>query len=278
MRWFVLRLLPKNALSVFIGWLSRLRWPSGMLRPVIKIYALAYNVNLSEMLEPIDSYRTFDEFFTRRLKPESRPIEAGLVSPADGTITEFGEIAKGQLLQAKGISYSLGTLVGDDTVGKRFDGGFYFTIYLSPRDCHRVISPLDSEVAHLIHVEGDLWPVNSWSTKAVPGLFVGNERLVVLLNSKVGSVAVVFVGATNVGSIATPFGKLRTNTRERLLSGHKGIFKEELHPPRPIAKGGELGEFHLGSTLVVLFEAGRFRPGMNLKRGSVRYGQSLGEI
>jgi phosphatidylserine decarboxylase len=270
-----LRLLPKNALSRLAGALTRWRAPAGIRRLALRAFAARYGIDLSECPD-LATYRTFAEFFTRPLRPGLRPIAAGegvVVSPVDGTASEVGVAARGRLVQAKGVDYGLAALLGDEALARRLDGGAYATIYLSPRDYHRIHFPLGGAVTGYRYVPGRLWPVNPASVRSVPGLFTVNERLVTVLATPVGACAVVAVGATIVGRVRAcydPTVPLTNLRRARVAS-------RDYATPIPVEKGQELGAFEMGSTVILVFERGRVTLDSRLAAGArVRVGEEIG--
>jgi phosphatidylserine decarboxylase len=269
-----MRLLPKNALSRLVGALTRLKL-GRFGRALMRGFAWWYGVDLSEC-EPLVRYATFAEFFARPLKPGLRPIAPGeevAVSPVDGVVSEAGVAREGRLIQAKGIDYSAAALLADGDLARRFAAGAYATLYLSPKDYHRIHFPLPGRVLGWRYAPGKLWPVNAASVAQVPGLFAVNERLVTLLESPLGLVAIVAVGATVVGRVRASYhsGVPLTN---RAGAGREA---RDLAEPIPVAKGQELGAFEMGSTVILLFEEGRAELFPSLVPGSrVRVGQPIG--
>ena len=252
-------LLPKQALTTLAGKFASARL-GGLTTSVIRWFVGRYNVNMGEAANPdITSYTSFNDFFTRALKDGARPLaDAALVCPVDGAISQFGPIAKDQVFQAKGHSYSTTALVGGDAaLGARFENGHFATLYLSPRDYHRIHMPCAGSLTRMIHVPGELFSVNPTTARGVPGLFARNERVVCVFESAQGPFVLVLVGATIVGSMAT-------------------VWHGQVNPPRPgtlrqwdyapgqvsLQKGEEMGRFLLGSTVVMLFPQGplQFNP------------------
>jgi phosphatidylserine decarboxylase len=269
-RWF-----PKRAFSRLLGWLASVAWPGWLLRPVIGAYVAAFRIDMTPFVTPPGGFRTFNAFFTRAVRPELRPLAAApeaLLCPVDGTVIVGGPIAAGQLLQAKGHAYSLRALLGDAPGWEAYQGGTTLTLYLSPRDYHRIHTPCAGRVTRFAYVPGDLWTVSPLGVAQVPGLFARNERVVSFLATDFGELAVVAVGATVVGSVRVVYHELRTNRPgARPLAG-------ALEPPHALARGAELGRFELGSTVIVLT-----RPGEavldDLAPGTpVRMGQAIGRI
>jgi len=269
-----LRLLPKNAVSRLAGALTRWRAPAPVRLAAMKAFARRYGIDLSESPD-LDIYRTFGEFFARPLRPGLRPIAGGetvVVSPVDGTVSEAGVAAGGKLVQAKGIDYAAAALLGDAELAARLEGGAYVTIYLSPRDYHRIHFPLGGRVAGWRYIPGMLWPVNPASVRTVPGLFSVNERLVTVLETPVGACAVVAVGATVVGRVRAFYDPSapHTNTGAALR-------RRDYETPIPVEKGQELGAFEMGSTVILLFEPEKVRLDPRLAPGArVRVGEPIG--
>lgn len=265
----VLRLLPLRLVSRLAGWLAGRRWPRPLLDRVISLYVKHYGVDMDEADVPPSGYRTLGEFFVRPLKEGARSVDPSpdaVVSPVDGRLVTAGEIEAGRLIQAKGLDYSTADLLGSPGAAEPFAGGTYATIYLSPRDYHRIHAPLAGRVASVRRRRGRLLPVNDLSVPFVRDLFATNERVIVSMETEAGPLAVVMVGATNVGRISLAFA-VQTAGRRRA--------DWDWTPEREIrlAKGEELGRFELGSTVVLLFGRGRFDladlpPGAEIKMGS----------
>jgi len=268
-------LIPKQALTVLAGKLASTE--AGKLTTnVIRWFVGRYQVNMAEAANPdIASYKTFNEFFTRPLKDGARPLaDADFLCPVDGAISQFGTIERDQIFQAKGHRYSTTALVGGDrALAAQFENGSFATLYLSPRDYHRIHMPCDGRLRTMVHVPGDLFSVNPVTARGVPGLFARNERVVCAFDTARGPLALVLVGATIVGSMATAW---------------HGV----VNPPRPgqirrwryddqaieLERGQEMGRFLLGSTVVLLWPRGtlRFAPDW-APGGAVRMGQALGK-
>ncbi len=260
----ILRALPRVHLSRAVGRLCDQPIPSGLARVVERAYCRAYQVNMDEAEGHLGSYPSFDAFFTRPLKKGARDISADpVVSPSDGKLSCFGRIDTGAQIHVKGQLYEAGELIGDEQDARRYSGGQFAVVYLAPGDYHRVHSPVNGKVTLLRGIPGDLFPVNSIGERYVPQLFVRNNRVAIVIDTEnLGRVTVVMVGATIVGRISVnampgPFVPPGTHAIE---------------PGYAVAKGDEIGMFHLGSTAVVLLE-----PGVTLTRptGVVRLGQSL---
>jgi len=244
-----------NLASRVMGRLAGIPLPAPVLRVLAERFAALYGADLSEMAEPLAAYRTFDAFFTRRLRPGARPISPGqaLVSPCDGTIGACGVAGGGELLQAKGSTYTLAGLVGSDAEAARLSGGHYWTIYLAPRNYHRVHSPCTAAVEGFVHLPGPLFPVNAFGVRAFDALFERNERVVTLLRDERGlRAALIMVGAYSVGSIELVYAPFRAN--QRAGQGESRRWHDGDMPR--LAAGDELGIFHLGSTVILLTEPG----------------------
>jgi phosphatidylserine decarboxylase len=270
-----MRLVPKNALSRLAGALTRWHAPGPVRLVAMKAFAHRYGIDLSECPD-LEVYRTFGEFFARPLRPGRRPIAPGdgvLVSPVDAVVSETGLATAGRLVQAKGIDYTVAALVADDALAARLTGGAWATLYLSPKDYHRIHFPLGGKVLGWRYVPGALWPVNPSSVRTVPGLFAANERLVTVMETPLGRCAVVAVGATVVGRVhafydpTVPYTNLPTAAPRR----------HDYGTPLPVEKGQELGAFEMGSTVIVLFEPGKVRLDPRLAPGvAVRVGEPIG--
>jgi len=277
-RFFIaaMRAVPKNALSRLVGRLTDLELPGGMLRPAMRAFARAYDIDLAAS-PPLETYPTFGKFFARPLLPGLRPVAPGdgvVVSPVDARVSQAGVAISGRMIQAKGIDYTVTALLGDAELGRRFEGGAWTTLYLSPQDYHRIHFPLGGGVTGWRYVPGELWPVNAASVGNVPGLFTVNERLVTLLDSPLGLVAIVAVGATVVGRVRASYDAAVPVTDQ---AGAEAIQRGEYAPPRPVAKGAELGAFEMGSTVILVFEPGRVKLSPRLQPGErVRVGEAIG--
>ena len=269
-----LRLLPKNALSRAVGGLTRARAPRAVRLAAMRAFAARYGIDLSECGE-LDAFRNFGEFFARSLRPGLRPIAPGddvVISPVDGTVSQAGLASNGRLLQAKGLDYTLDALLADPALAARFREGPYATLYLSPRDYHRIHFPLGGAITGYRYVPGRLWPVNPASVRSVQGLFTVNERLVTVLATPVGACAVVAVGATIVGRIRAyydPTIPVSNLPRARPVA-------RDYPAPIPVEKGQELGHFEMGSTVIVVIEAGRATLRALSEGERVRVGERLG--
>ena len=267
-------LLPKKLLTQLAGAFARSQ--SGALTQfAIRTFVAKYGVNMAEALHPdITSYASFNDFFTRALKPGARPLApAAYVCPVDGAISQFGPIDGDQIFQAKGHRYSTRALVGGDaTLAALFNGGQFATIYLSPKDYHRIHMPCDGTLRRMIYVPGDLFSVNPATAQAVPGLFARNERVVCVFDTARGPFVLTLVGATIVGSMATTWhGVVNPPRTADIREWTYAAGNVE------IKQGDEMGRFLLGSTVVMLWpkETLRFNEAWNPGLG-VQMGQMMG--
>jgi phosphatidylserine decarboxylase len=266
-------LLPKQALTAYAGWRASRQWGVRTTK-LIRGFVDKYGVDMSEAANPdIASYSSFNDFFTRALRSGARPLAtADLVCPVDGAISQFGTIERDQIFQAKGHHYSTTALVGGDAMlAAQFENGHFATIYLSPKDYHRIHMPIDGRLLRMIHVPGDLFSVNPTTARGVPGLFARNERVVCVFESAQGPFVLTLVGATIVGSMATVWHGVVNPPRSAVL-------REWRYDDQNITlkQGDEMGRFLLGSTVVMLFPKGplRFNPAW-LPALPVRLGEAM---
>jgi phosphatidylserine decarboxylase len=267
-------LLPKKALTIFAGWVAGAKG-GALTTALIRWFVKRYKVNMAEAQEPnIAAYASFNDFFTRALKDGARPLaQADYLCPVDGAISQLGPIAGDQVFQAKGHSYSTTALVGGDAqLAAQFENGLFATLYLSPRDYHRIHMPCDGTLRRMIYVPGDLFSVNPTTARGVPGLFARNERVVCVFDGADGAFVLTLVGATIVGSMAT-------------------VWHGQVNPPRSpqicewqyeanqvvLKKGAEMGRFLLGSTVVMLFAKSKlaFQQGWAPER-AICMGEAMG--
>ena len=276
----VQRLLPKRALTAVVHWLARLKVPF-VSRALIGGFVRCYAVDLGEAAEPATGgYADFNEFFTRALRPGARPVAGGartLTCPCDGTVSERGAIDGERLLQArlaaKSRYYTLRQLLGEDGGAADFIGGDFATIYLAPYNYHRVHMPLSGTLTGIRHLPGTLFSVNAATAAALPGLFARNERVVCRFDTGSGPLAVIFVGALNVGSISIVGVGDVTPRRSR----HAASLLPT-GPARSFLKGAELGRFNMGSTVILLLPQGTVRWQPTFTAGAaVRMGAAIGE-
>jgi phosphatidylserine decarboxylase len=270
-------LMPKLALTLLAGQVAGARG-GAMTTALIRWFIARYRVDMTQAANPDPAaYATFNDFFTRALASDARPLaSADLLCPVDGVISRFGPIDGDAILQAKGHTYTVQALVGGDAdVARPFLNGHFATLYLSPKDYHRIHMPCNGRLKRMIHVPGDLFSVNPLTARGVPGLFARNERVVCVFDGVHGPFVVVLVGATIVGSMAT-------------------VWHGQVNPPRPgqirdwrydgdaaitLARGAEMGRFLLGSTVVLLFPSGalKFNPAWQ-PGGGVCMGQAMASV
>jgi phosphatidylserine decarboxylase len=275
----LLRLYPKKAGSLVVGALARMRLPVGLRRPLVGRFAAAVGANLDEAEKEPGAYVSFLDFFTRRLRPGLRPqapaVAGGINSPVDGVVIAEGRVEEGALIQAKGLPYRLAELLDDDPLTAEFAGARYETLYLAPKDYHRIHVPLSGACVAVGRVEGELWPVNAASTAATPRLYVRNRRAYWIARGAREAeglvVAAVMVAATHVGgAVVDP----------RWLAGRALPRRGRLEVASlACAPGDDLGAFELGSTVVLLVggpRAAEWNPARGL--GPVKVGERLGSL
>ncbi|HEX8873449.1 MAG TPA: archaetidylserine decarboxylase [Nitrosospira sp.] len=266
-------LMPKQAMTMLAGRIANAS--AGLATTaIIRWFIGHYGVNMNEALNPdIRSYRTFNEFFTRPLRPGARPISgADYVCPADGVISQLGIISGDQIFQAKGHNYSTTALIGGNSaLAEAFYGGNFATIYLSPKDYHRVHMPCGGRLIRMIHVPGTLFSVNPGTVRGVPSLFARNERVICIFESEHGPFAVILVGATIVGSISTVWHGVVSPPR----SGESRDWRYDTGNV-VLEKGAEMGRFQLGSTVIMLFPRNRliFNP-LWMPARAIRFGEEM---
>jgi len=279
----LLHIYPKKLASALAGWVASWHLPKIIRVSVLRRFASSFGVNLDEAEKKLEDYESLQEFFTRRLKPGARPqdkmVPGAINSPVDGRLIAQGRILDGTLIQAKGLSYSLNELLKNTPGPERFEGGHFLTLYLSPKDYHRIHVPLEGVAQAVARVEGELWPVNDPSVKRVPRLYERNRRTAWIAKGRGADeglmVACVLVGATHVGGCILD---------ERWLEGRDlpkdgGFDVSDLQ----CAPGDDLGLFRFGSTVVLLI--GESNSGSRAdswqtirQEGAVRVGQRLGEF
>ena len=272
---FLQHLLPKHALTAFAGLVAGTRGGALTTR-LIGWFVGRYGVNMMEAANPdIAAYATFNEFFTRPLRADARPLaNADFVCAVDGAISQFGAIARDQIFQAKGHHYSTTALVGGDaTLARQFDDGSFATLYLSPKDYHRIHMPCDGRLTRMMYVPGTLYSVNPVTARGVPGLFARNERVVCVFDTAHGAFVLVLVGAMIVGSMATVWHGMVNPPR-------RADIQEWTYTDKNITlkKGEEMGRFLLGSTVVMLFPENTlaFNPAWT-PASAIRMGEAMGQ-
>ncbi len=246
----LLTLMPKHSFSLGMQWLSDLHLPKSVQQKAIRTFANQYSIDLDEVEKPLSEYATFDEFFTRRLKPGARIVDSAenaLVSPCDGFWSNAGRIEELQLEQIKGKRYRLDALLGGEDLAEPYADGGYATLYLSPKDYHRVHFPCDGRVVLTRYIPGRQFPVNAPSVRTIEELFSRNERMVTVLETSKGLMAIVMVAATCVSRITQSYDPTLAAFDRKV----GGTFHH--YPAVDISKGDELGIFHLGSTVILAF-------------------------
>ncbi|MFC7370719.1 archaetidylserine decarboxylase [Fictibacillus iocasae] len=266
---YLISLLPQKKISSLAGSAGRSR----LSRWYIKHYARQFNINLEEIEKPVHEYEHLTEFFTRKLKSGARPINMernAVVSPVDGVVSQIGKIQSGSLIQAKGITYTAADLLGDTQAAERYQNGRFVTIYLSPKDYHRIHMPLKGTVTDSTYIPGRLFPVNEIGVGHVSGLFTRNERVVTHASTPAGNMALVKVGAFIVGSVKVTYGELERKWKQHVKQNFEPVTYE---------KGDEIGLFEFGSTVILLFEEARFEFESSITEGtSVVMGEKIGTI
>jgi phosphatidylserine decarboxylase len=263
-------IMPHHAVSRVVYLITRLRGPH--VKPLIEWFVRKYGVDMAAAAESeIGYYQTFNEFFTRSLKPDLRPIAAGentLACPCDGTVSQAGPIRGGAIIQAKGRGYSaLELLGGDKSMAAEFTDGRFATIYLAPYNYHRMHMPLAANMKKMIHVPGRLFSVAPWTVEEIPRLFARNERLACYFETRAGPMVMVLVGALNVSAIETVWSGQVVPPGARKISEY-----DYSHTRKEIAKGAEMGRFNMGSTVILLTGDNvewlpNITPGQSLKMG-----------
>lgn len=272
---FLFHLLPHHFVSRITFWLTRLETP--LKNPAIRLFICAFDVDMSESEhQSVENYISFNKFFTRKLVAGARPIDSNanfITCPADGRISQITKYHDGQVIQAKGQYFSMTQLLGgDNNYGTLCQSGHFATIYLSPRNYHRVHMPFDGELIEMIYVPGRLFSVAPYSAEVIKGLYSRNERVVSIFKTKIGYMAVVMVGAINVAAIEMAWEGLVTPPHGKNIT-RKTYSNVELK------KGDELGIFNMGSTVIMAFEANKVEWHKHLQiQQAVQMGQTLGEI
>ncbi|MCY7295366.1 archaetidylserine decarboxylase [Alteromonas sp. a30] len=271
-------ILPKHLLSRLVGFLASAK--AGWLTTrLIELFIKQYNVNMQEAVkEKAEDYATFNEFFTRPLKKDVRPIDEdkdALIFPVDGAISQYGKIDDNQIFQAKGHEYSVEALLGGNkSLAKEFYNGEFMTIYLSPKDYHRIHMPLDGELTDMTFVPGELFSVNPLTTDNVPGLFARNERVVSIFETEHGKMAMVLVGATIVASIETVWAGTVAPRNQAVSHTRYTNDVEKIK----LKKGEEMGRFKLGSTIVMLYQPNQIEFSNHQPGDSTRLGERCGTL
>ncbi len=268
----VLPLLPKNTISRIIGHLAQAKLPATLVNWWVRCFIRHYDIEMTEVAA--QRFASFNEFFTRPLRHECRPIDANparVTAPVDGIIASLGSIDHGTLIQAKGIDYSLKALVVAEEYQRIFANGHYLTFYLSPRHYHRIHTPVGGTIEELYYIPGTLYPVNRLAVGHIPALFTLNERLLTIIaNPEIGRVAVIKIGAMIVGKIKVVYDHVESNKRPRLI--------HQKYSSLAIDKGAELGRFQMGSTVILLFEPGRIELDELIIGQEVKFGEAIATV
>ena len=279
----VLRWLPASWLTRVAGKLAGLTLPTSLRAPACRLFGRVLGVDFSEVRDPLSSFRSLQDFFTRALRPGLRPVDPAadaVVSPCDGAWGASGRVERGMLLQLKGRSYALSELIAEPSLAERLEGGAYATFYLSPSDYHRFHAPCDAWVRRAVHVPGSLWPVSGIGLEGVDGLFARNERLVAQMDLRQDesgdaspALCVVAVGAMLVGKVRLTFDDLATRRRASLSP-----VRDYPVPGIALKKGVEWGRFEFGSTLIIVAAAGFMELESRPPGTPIRLGERIGRL
>lgn len=269
----ILYLLPKNVISRLCGHLAGVGLPMLVRVGVLRAFVWLTGIKIGEAEKQLNKYHSIGELFSRRLKPGLRPVSSELTSPADGLLRSVQTVTAGKMIQVKGIEYHLDQLLLDSDLAALYeDQGTCFTFYLSPKDYHRVHSPVSGKILRAKHIPGELWPVNDWSLSKIKALFARNERLVIPIQTdQFGIVTVVMVGATNVGKMGLAFD-------ENCLTNLSSIRKPRTFSyerPIEIEVGAELGTFQLGSTVLLFLRGQSASAKFTAPATEIRVGQDI---
>ena len=271
-------MIPQHLLSKMMWKLTRCEY-KWLLKLILPFFIRQFKVNMEEAKNSDwKSYSSFNTFFTRELKEEAREIcsdKKSIASPVDGAVSQLGEINDDLIFQAKGHAYSLTQLLGDrEDLGKKFKNGEFNTIYLSPKDYHRIHMPIDGTLKEMIHVPGELFSVNPTTVENVPALFARNERVICLFDTDAGPMAMILVGAIFVGSIETVWhGEVTPPTAKEIRNW---LYEDE---EKSFIKGEEMGRFNMGSTVILLHAKNKMKWTNELKaEDAVRLGEVIGMI
>lgn len=264
----LLETAPWRTYSKVVGAAAALRIPRPLRRSVLGALASVMKMDMSEAEHDVSQYDSLAELFTRRLKTEARPVDPTpqtIACPVDGCVSALGQVERGMLIQAKGVDYALSELVCDDALAERLEGGAFVTLYLRPRDYHRIHAPWDGRLVGLHRVGGTLFPVQPAFVRHLGGLFARNERVVTVYETAFGTCVLICVGAAAVGAISTPFD----DANEAEL---------RFDPPILVRKGDEVGAFNLGSTVILLFQAESVSLSSLGLEDEIRVGQTIADV
>jgi phosphatidylserine decarboxylase len=267
---FIFKIIPKSLISRIFGCIARITLPHTIMNAFIQWYSGKYGVK-EEYITPAGGFKNVDQFFTRRMKDGVHIIDRSgncAVSPVDARIDQLGDIHDTTIIQAKGMEYSLRYLVPSETY-RKFLWGKFMTLYLSPGDYHRIHSPVDGTLVGYFNIPGKLFTVQDWMVQGLPSLFAKNERILSFIELRAGTVAVCKIGALNVGRIALSYCNIRTN---RTFRRRREVFFTP-EDQVPVHAGDELGVFHMGSTIILLFQKGMitfdpFKSGEKIRMGN----------
>jgi phosphatidylserine decarboxylase len=270
-------LLPHHAVSRLTYRITRCEWIP-LKNFLIRTFIAVFRVDMSLAKQPdATAHKTFNDFFTRELRPDARPVNQDkntISCPVDGSISQIGKIESREIFQAKGRTYSLDTLLAGDNCAVNFRDGQFATLYLSPRDYHRIHMPLDGKLTRMIYVPGRLFSVNAHTTRVVQNLFARNERVISIFETEIGPIALVMVGAMNVGSMETVWAGEITPAKNRNLTVTNYKDNQIL-----LKRGEEMGRFNMGSTVILLFPKGKSEWLISLKpNDNIIMGTPLGKI
>jgi phosphatidylserine decarboxylase len=269
----ILRFIPFNYISWFVGLLINAPVPAPLARLSILVFAWLYGINTDNATRPLSSFKSIGEFFTRDLKAELRPTGEAPVFPVDGTLRGVANLDRGGVIpQVKGKDYTLSDLLGGDPLVARFASGQVWNMYLSPSDAHHIFAPVAGEITRTTWIPGALWPVNDWALNSVERLFAVNERVVTYIESELGLFAVVMVGATNVGKISLNYTQLETNLRPWARPAKTTI---EHTPTVKVNCGDKIGTFKMGSSVILVCERPIDTAAETLRSIKITYGSSI---
>lgn len=268
----LLRFLPLSYISWFLGTLANLPLPQPLARWTVTAFARVYGIDVTTATKALAEFRCIGEFFTRDLKPEARPLGNGVLCPVDGTLRSYHRLTPHtRIPQVKGKEYTLEQLIAGDPLISRLQCGSLWNMYLSPSDAHHIFAPVSGRIVRTLHVPGKLWPVNDWALNSVDALFAVNERIITFVESERGLVAVVMIGATNVGRIALHYMALETNTRPWAAKSVRAFEHSDLL----VQAGTKLATFKMGSSVILVTENDHPGDSVGMVPRPLRYGQSL---
>ena len=269
------KVIPKSLLSKLTGLFANLKIPKFILSRLILYFCNHYQINVNEFVNNVGHFNTFNDFFLRYLKPEFRPINnnpSTIISPVDCKVLEHGIIKNNLLFQVKGLSYKLNELIRETNISSLFLNGSYITLYLRPTDCHHIFSPFDGKIFGYEYIPGKLFTVNLFGVNNIRNLYCINERLSLFMDSNIGKIALIAVGATNVGKIV--FSSLNNISTNKYFSKYDTNSNLNI----PVSKGDELGYFELGSTVILLFQSSKVELDNFYFGQEIKYGMPIASI